>query len=107
MPARIDQTLEAMNRVDQSLEVLAEIGGKVHEAALKLATALRSGGGGENVDSVVSYQELSIGIIAEIASLARRTPSRSARGRYGKKRLASLSNKRAAALPYRLVIDLA
>ncbi len=94
------QTLEAMKKgVDQSLETLAEIGGKVQEAALRAgygptisAAAVKT-----LVDSVVNYQERSIGIIAEMRKLATQN-SEEIRDAVedGKKRLAHLIEQGAA-----------
>ena len=69
------QTLEAMKKgVDQSLEVLAEIGGDIQEAATRAgygptvsAAAVKT-----LVDSVVSYQERNQQIIEEMRVLATR-----------------------------------
>jgi hypothetical protein len=95
------QTLEAMKKgVDQSLEVLAEIGGKVQEAALKAGygPTISAAAVKKLVDSVVSYQERSIGIIAEMRKLA---TANSAEIRDavedGKKRMAHLIEQGAAA----------
>ncbi|MEP7209674.1 MAG: cell surface protein [Alphaproteobacteria bacterium] len=95
------QTLEAMKKgVNQSLEVLADIGGKVQEAALKsgygptiAASAVKT-----LVDSVVSYQERSLGIIAEMRKLATQN-SQEIRDAVedGKKRLTHLVEQGAAA----------
>ncbi|MEM8636918.1 MAG: cell surface protein [Pseudomonadota bacterium] len=67
------QTLEAMKKgVDQSLEVLAEIGGEIQEAATRAgygptvsAAAVKT-----LVDSVISYQERNQQIIEEMRVLA-------------------------------------
>lgn len=67
------QTLESMKKgIDQSLETLSEIGGKVQEAALKAGygPTISAAAVKKLVDSVVSYQERSIGIIAEMRKLA-------------------------------------
>jgi len=95
------QTLEAMKKgVDQSLEVLAEIGGKVQEAALKAGygPTISAAAVKKLVDSVVSYQERSIGIIAEMRTLATKN-SVEIRDAVedGKKRLAHLVEQGAAA----------
>lgn len=94
------QTLEAMKKgVDQSLEVLAEIGGKVQEAALKAGygPTISAAAVKKLVDSVVSYQERSIGIIAEMRTLATKN-SVEIRDAVedGKKRLAHLVEQGAA-----------
>jgi hypothetical protein len=95
------QTLEAMKKgVNQSLEVLADVGGKVQEAALKsgygptiAASAVKT-----LVDSVVAYQERSLGIIAEMRKLATQN-SQEIRDAVedGKKRLTHLVEQGAAA----------
>jgi hypothetical protein len=67
------QTLEAMKKgVNQSLEVLAEIGGKVQEAAVKAGYGPTVSAASVKmlVDSVVSYQERTQTIIAEMRKLA-------------------------------------
>lgn len=67
------QTLEAMKKgVDQSLEVLADIGGKVQEAAVKAGYGPTVSAASVKmlVDSVVSYQERTQTIIAEMRKLA-------------------------------------
>jgi hypothetical protein len=67
------QTLEAMKKgVNQSLEVLAEIGGKVQEAAVKAGYGPTVSAASVKmlVDSVVSYQERTQSIIAEMRKLA-------------------------------------
>jgi len=99
------QALEAMKKgVDQSLTTLSEIGGKVQEAALKAgygptvsAAAVKT-----LVDSVVSYQERSIGIIAEMRKLATENSTQIRNDvEDGKKRLAELIQRGAtAALTY-------
>lgn len=67
------QTLEAMKRgVDQSLEVLAEIGSEVQEAATRAGYGPTVSAASVKVlvDSVVAYQERSQAIIAEMRTLA-------------------------------------
>jgi hypothetical protein len=95
------QTLEAMKRgVDQSLEVLAEIGGKVQEAALKAGygPTISAAAVKKLVDSVVSYQERSIGIIAEMRKLATQNSAEIRDAvEDGKKRMANLIEQGAAA----------
>ena len=75
------RALESMKKgVNQSLEVLAEIGGKVQEAALKAGygPTIQADAVKKLVDSVVNYQERSIEIIDEMRTLRRRTATRSA-----------------------------
>ena len=95
------QTLEAMKKgVDQSLEVLAEIGGKVQEAALKAGygPTISAAAVKKLVDSVVSYQERSIGIIAEMRKLATQNSAEIRDAvEDGKKRMAHLIEQGAAA----------
>ena len=65
------QALESMKKgIDQSLETLSEIGSKVQEAALKAGygPTISAAAVKKLVDSVVTYQERSIGIIAEMNS---------------------------------------
>ncbi len=67
------QALEAMKRgVDQSLETLAEIGGQVQEAATRAGYGPTVSAASVKmlVDSVVSYQERSQGIIVEMRQMA-------------------------------------
>ncbi|MEM6414425.1 MAG: cell surface protein [Pseudomonadota bacterium] len=94
------QTLEAMTKgVNESLEALADIGGKVQEAALKAgygptvsAAAVKT-----LVDSVVNYQARSQEIIAEMRKLSTEN-SDEIRGAVedGKRRLARLIESGAA-----------
>jgi hypothetical protein len=95
------QTLESMKKgVDQSLEVLAEIGGKVQEAALKAGygPTISAAAVKKLVDSVVTYQERSIGIIAEMRKLATQNSAEIRDAvEDGKKRLALLVEQGAAA----------
>lgn len=67
------QTLESMKKgIDQSLETLSEIGAKVQEAALKAGygPTISAAAVKKLVDSIVTYQERSTGIIAEMRKLA-------------------------------------
>lgn len=67
------QTLEAMKKgVNQSLEVLSEIGGEIQEAATKAGYGPTVSAASVKmlVDSVVSYQERSQQIIAEMRTAA-------------------------------------
>ncbi len=69
------QTLEAMKKgVNQSLEVLAEIGGEIQEAATRAGYGPTVSAASVKmlVDSVVSYQERTQGIITEMRQLATR-----------------------------------
>ncbi len=69
------ETLEAMKEgVSRSLEDLADIGGKVQQAALEAGygPTIRSEAVKKLVDSVVSYQEHSRAIIAEMRELSTR-----------------------------------
>jgi hypothetical protein len=94
------QTLESMKKgIDQSLETLSEIGSKVQEAALKAGygPTISAAAVKKLVDSVVSYQERSIGIIAEMRKLATEN-SKEIRDAVedGKKRMAHLIEQGAA-----------
>ena len=67
------QTLEAMKQgVNQSLEVLADIGGKVQEAAVKAGYGPTVSAASVKmlVDSVVSYQERTHTIISEMRKIS-------------------------------------
>ncbi|MEZ5955217.1 MAG: cell surface protein [Hyphomonas sp.] len=67
------QTLEAMKKgVNQSLEVLAEVGGEIQEAATKAGYGPTVSAASVKmlVDSVVKYQERSQEIIAEMRKLS-------------------------------------
>ena len=69
------QTLEAMKKgVNQSLEVLAEVGGEIQEAATKAGYGPTVSAASVKmlVDSVVAYQERSQQIIAEMRALSTR-----------------------------------
>lgn len=67
------QTVNEMKEgVSSSLEVLAEIGGKVQEEALKAGygSTIRADAVRKLVDSVVNFQTRSVEIIAEMRELA-------------------------------------
>ena len=67
------QTLNEMKEgMSQSIEVLAEIGGKIQEEALKAGygPTIRADAVRKLADSVVNYQERSTEIIAEMRKLA-------------------------------------
>lgn len=96
------QTLESMKKgIDQSLETLSEIGGQVQEAALKAGygPTISAAAVKKLVDSVVSYQERSIGIISEMRKLSTQN-SEEIRDAVedGKRRLAQLVEQGAAAV---------
>ncbi len=95
------QTLESMKKgIDQSLETLSEIGGKVQEAALKAGygPTISAAAVKKLVDSVVSYQERSIGIIAEMRKLATQNSAEIREAvEDGKRRMAHLIEQGAAA----------
>ncbi|MBN1240565.1 MAG: cell surface protein [Gammaproteobacteria bacterium] len=88
------ETLEAMKEgVSRSLEDLADIGGKVQEAALEAGygPTIRAEAVKRLVDSVVSYQEHSRTIIAEMRELSTRNAEEiGAAVESGKQRLARL-----------------
>ena len=91
------QTIEAMKEgVSQSLEVLAEIGGKVQEAAVKAGygPTIRADAIKKLVDSVVTWQERSHEIIEEMRkqSTANAAEIREA-VEEGKRRLARLAEQ--------------
>ena len=95
--ARGTQTIEAMKEgVSQSLEVLAEIGGKVQEAAVRAGygPTIRADAIKKLVDSVVTWQERSHEIIEEMrkASTANANEIRDA-VEDGKRRLARLAEQ--------------
>jgi hypothetical protein len=88
------QTLEVMKEgVSKSVEVLAEIGGKVQEAAVRAGygPTIRADAVKKLVDSVVGFQERSIGIVDEMRKLSTQnaTEIRDA-VEDGKKRIAKL-----------------
>jgi len=94
------QTLEAMKQgVNKSLEDLAEVGGKVQEAALRAgygptiaATSVQ-----KLIDSVVTYQEKSREIIAEMREAATRNSEEIRRAtEEAKTRMAKLAEQGAA-----------
>ncbi|MCW5696106.1 MAG: cell surface protein [Bauldia sp.] len=96
------RTVEEMKEgVSKSLETLAEIGGKVQEAALKAGygPTVRADAVQKLVDSVVSFQERSREIIAEMRELATKNAEEIRNSvEDGKRRLARLTQE-AAALP--------
>jgi len=91
------ETLEAMKEgVSRSLEDLAEIGGKVQKAALEAGygPTIRAEAVKKLVDSVVSYQEHSRRIIAEMRELSTRNAKEIGEAvEQGKQRLAQLVNE--------------
>jgi hypothetical protein len=91
------QTLNEMKEgVSKSIEVLAEIGGKIQEEALKAGygPTLRADAIKKLVDSVVNFQEHSIEIIAEMRKLSTEN-SKEIREAVedGKRRMAKLAEK--------------
>ena len=95
------QSLEAMKKgVDQSLETLAEIGGQVQEAATRAGYGPTVSAASVKmlVDSVVSYQERSQDIIAEMRVMATKNSTEIREAvEDGKRRLTRLVEKGAAA----------
>jgi hypothetical protein len=91
------QTLESMKKgVDQSLEVLAEIGGKVQEAALKAGygPTISAAAVKKLVDSVVTTRSVPSASSPKCASWRRRTRPRSAmRSRTARSASRSWSNR--------------
>jgi hypothetical protein len=96
------KTLEAMKEgVSQSLEDLAEIGGKVQEEALRAGygPTIRVEAVKKLVDSVTNYQERSRAIISEMRALSTKNAEEIRTAvEDGKQRLARLTQE-AAALP--------
>lgn len=94
------QTLEAMKEgVNQSLEVLAEIGGDVQEAAVRAGYGPTVSAASVKmlVDSVVNYQERAQGIIAEMRVLSTKNSEEIREAvEDGKRRLTKLVNEGAA-----------
>ncbi len=94
------RTVEAMKEgVSQSLETLSEIGGKIQEEALRAGygPTIRADAVKQLVESVVTYQERSKQIIAEMRTLAT-TNAEEIREAVedGKRRLAELAKEGAA-----------
>ena len=91
------QTLNSMKEgVSKSLEVLADIGGKVQEEALKAGygPTVRADAVKKLVDSVVNYQERSTEIISEMRTLATRNSEEiRAAVEDGKRRIARLAEQ--------------
>jgi hypothetical protein len=94
------RTLEAMKEgVNQSLETLAEIGGKVQEAALRAGygPTIRADAVKKLVESVVSYQEHSREIIEEMRDAATRNSEEIRRSvEEAKQRMARLQQRASA-----------
>ncbi len=66
-------TLDAMKEgVSKSIEVLADVGGKVQEAAVRsgYGPTIRADAVKKLVDSVIGFQERSLGIVAEMREMA-------------------------------------
>lgn len=95
------ETLEAMKRgIDESLETLSEIGGKVQEEAVKAGYGPTVSAASVKmlVDSVVAYQERSQTIIAEMRKLSTENSNEIREAvEDGKKRLAKLVETGASA----------
>ncbi len=91
------ETLEAMKEgVSQSLETLAEVGGKVQEAALRAGygPTIRANAVKTLVDSVVNYQIRSREIIDEMRTMATRNTAEIREAvEDGKRRLARLAEQ--------------
>jgi hypothetical protein len=88
------QSLEAMKEgVSKSIEVLAQVGGKVQEAAIRsgYGPTIRADAVKQLVDSVIGFQERSIAIVAEMRELSTKN-SEEIRGAVedGKRRIAHL-----------------
>jgi len=97
------RTLEAMKEgVNQSLETLADVGGKVQEDALKAGygPTLKAESVKKLVDAVVNYQDKSRALIAELRDLSTKNEQEiSAAVEVGKRRLVELT-KAGASLPH-------
>lgn len=91
------QTLESMKEgVNKSLETLAEVGGKVQEEALKAGygATLKAESVKKLIDSVVSFQEKSITLIAEMREQSTRNEEEIRQAvEEGKRRMAELANQ--------------
>lgn len=91
------ETLKAMKEgVSQSLEVLAEVGGKVQEAAIRegYGATIRADAVKALVDSVVDFQERSVVLIEEMREAATRNAEEVRTAvEDGKRRLVALANK--------------
>ncbi|MBT8471635.1 MAG: hypothetical protein KJN99_03460 [Marinicaulis sp.] len=98
------QTLEAMKKgIDESLKTLSDIGGKVHEEAVKAGYGPTVSAAAVKmlVDSVVNYQERSQQIIAEMRTLSTQNSNEIREAvEDGKKRLAKLVETGATAALY-------
>jgi hypothetical protein len=94
------RSLEAMKEgVNQSLETIAEVGGKVQEDALRAGygPTLKAESVKKLVDAVVSFQDKSRGLIAEMRELASRNELEISRAvEDGKRRMAELAREGAA-----------
>jgi len=94
------RTLDAMKAgVNQSLETLAEIGGKVQEAALRAGygPTIQADAVKKLVESVVNYQERSLEIIDEMRSAATQNSEEIRRSVEGaKQRMARLAQRAGA-----------
>ena len=91
------EALKAMKEgVSQSLEVLAEVGGKVQEEAIKegYGPTIRADAVKALVDSVVNFQERSVQLIDEMRDAATRNAEEVRQAvEDGKRRLAALANQ--------------
>jgi DNA repair exonuclease SbcCD ATPase subunit len=94
------RTLDAMKEgVNQSLETIAEVGGRVQEDALRAGygPTIKAESVKKLVDSVVNFQEKSKALIAEMRTLATRNEQEiSVAVENSKKRLAELAHAGAA-----------
>ncbi|MEM6818983.1 MAG: cell surface protein [Pseudomonadota bacterium] len=91
------ETLKAMKEgVSQSLEVLAEVGGKVQEAAIRegYGPTIRADAVKALVESVVNFQERSVTLINEMRDAATRNAEEvRAAVEDGKRRMVALANQ--------------
>jgi Glu-tRNA(Gln) amidotransferase subunit E-like FAD-binding protein len=94
------RTLNAMKEgVNQSLETIAEVGGKVQEDALRAGygPTIKAESVKKLVDAVINFQEKSRALIAEMRDLATRNAQEiSAAVENSKRRMAELANAGAA-----------
>ena len=88
------QTLEVMKEgMSKSIEVLADMGGKVQEAAVRAGygPTIRADAVKKLVDSVIGFQERSLGIVAEMRDMSTKNSAEIRDAvEDGKKRIAKL-----------------
>jgi len=88
------KTLDAMKEgMSKSIEVLADMGGKVQEAAVRAGygPTIRADAVKKLVDSVIGFQERSLGIVAEMREMSTKNSAEIRDAvEDGKKRIAKL-----------------